>query len=104
MKSYGDYREFIKVIREAIEGRKVLQLLYHPRNQPAAARRINPYAVHLHNGSLYVIGHCHCRKDIITFVVDRMQKIKLTEKSFTLSPGFSVESYLRHSFGMFTEE
>src|SRR5207249_6865226 len=26
-KNYGDYREFIKVIQEAIEGRKVLQLL-----------------------------------------------------------------------------
>src|SRR6185437_7372482 len=28
-KNYGDYREFIKVIQEAIEGRKVLQLVYH---------------------------------------------------------------------------
>src|SRR5438093_10822029 len=58
-KNYGDYREFIKVIQEAIEGRKVLQLLYHPRDQSPAERRVNPYAVHLHNGSLYVIGHCH---------------------------------------------
>ena len=103
-KNYGDYREFIKVIQEAIEGRKVLQLLYHPRDQSPAERRVNPYAVHLHNGSLYVIGHCHLRKDIRTFVVDRMQKIKLTDESFTMPPGFSLESYLRHSFGMFTEE
>lgn len=103
-KNYGDYREFIKVIQEAIEGRKVLQLLYHPRDQAPAERRINPYAVHLHNGSLYVIGYCHLRKDIRTFVVDRMQKIKLTDEPFTMPPGFSLESYLRHSFGMFTEE
>ena len=87
-KNYGDYREFIKVIQEAIEGRKVLQLLYHPRDQSPAERKVNPYAVHLHNGSLYVIGHCHMRKDIRTFVVDRMQKIKLTEESFTMPPGF----------------
>ena len=103
-KNYGDYREFIKIIQEAIEGRKVLQLLYHPRDQSPAERRVNPYAVHLHNGSLYVIGHCHLRKDIRTFVVDRMQKIRLTEDSFNIPPGFSLESYLRHSFGMFTEE
>ena len=103
-KNYGDYREFIKVIQEAIEGRRVLQLLYHPRDQAPAERRVNPYAVHLHNGSLYVIGHCHMRKDIRTFVVDRMQKIRLTEASFTIPPGFSLASYLRHSFGMFTEE
>lgn len=103
-KNYGDYREFIKVIQEAIEGRKVLQLLYHPREQSPAERKVDPYAVHLRNGSLYVIGHCHLRKDIRTFVVDRMQKIRLTEDSFTIPPGFSLESYLRHSFGMFTEE
>jgi predicted DNA-binding transcriptional regulator YafY len=103
-KNYGDYREFIKIIQEAIQGRKVLQLLYHPRDQAPAERKVNPYAVHLRNGSLYVIGHCHLRKDIRTFVVDRMQKIKQTEDSFVMPPDFSLESYLRHSFGMFREE
>ena len=33
-----------------------------------------------------------------------MQKIRLTDDSFTIPPGFSLEIYLRHSFGMFTEE
>ena len=103
-KDYGEYRELINVIQEAIKGRKVLQLLYHLRDQSPSERRVNPYAVHLHNGSLYVIGYCHMRKDIRTFVVDRMQKIKLTEDSFTIPPGFSLESCFRHSFGMFTEE
>jgi len=46
-KDYGVYREFIKVIQEAIEGRRVLQLLYHPRDQSPAERKVNPYAVHL---------------------------------------------------------
>jgi predicted DNA-binding transcriptional regulator YafY len=103
-KNYGDYREFVKVIHEALEGRRVLQLLYHPRDQLPAERKVNPYAVHLHNGSFYVIGYCHLRKSIRTFVVDRMQKIKLTEESFSRPLDFSLESYLRHSFGMFTEE
>ena len=103
-KNYGDYREFIKVIQEAIEGRRVLQLLYHPRDQSPAERRVNPYAVHLRNGSLYVIGYCHTRKDIRTFVVDRMQKIKMTAEPFTMPPDFLLANYLKHSFGMFTEE
>jgi len=103
-KDYGVYREFIKVIQEAIEGRRVLQLLYRPRDQSPAERKVNPYAVHLHNGTLYVIGHCHLRKDIRTFMVDRMQKIKMTDESFPAPIGFSLESYLRHSFGMFRED
>ena len=37
-KDYGVYREFIKVIQEAIEGRRVLQLLYHPRDQSRSRR------------------------------------------------------------------
>jgi predicted DNA-binding transcriptional regulator YafY len=103
-KSYGDYREFIKVIEEAIRQRKVLQLMYHPRDQEPGERRVSPYAVHHRNGSLYVIGYCHLRKDIRTFIVDRMQKIKLTEESFTIPPDFSLANYLKHSFGMFTED
>ncbi|MGH7846614.1 MAG: helix-turn-helix transcriptional regulator [Candidatus Binatia bacterium] len=103
-KDYGVYREFVKAIQDAIEQRKTLQLLYHARDQAPTERKVNPYAVHLHNGTLYVIGYCHTREDIRTFVVDRMQKIKLGEKSFTMPPGFSLESYLRHSFGMFREE
>ena len=103
-KDYGVYREFIKVIQEAIEDRRVLQLLYHPRDQSPAERKVNPYAVHLRSGTLYVIGYCHLRKDIRTFVVDRMQKIKMTEESFPTPLGFSLESYLRHSFGMFRED
>jgi predicted DNA-binding transcriptional regulator YafY len=103
-KEYRTYREFIKVINEAIEGRRVLQLLYHPRDQSPAERMVNPYAVHRYNSSLYLIGHCHMRKDVRTFIVDRMQKIKQTEESFPAPLGFSLENYLRHSFGMFREE
>lgn len=103
-KDYRVYREFIKVIQAAIERRKILQILYHPLNKEPSQRRINPYAVHLHNGTLYLIGYCHMRKDIRFFVVDRMQKIKLTDDSFTMPPGFSLESYLRQSFGMMRED
>ena len=103
-KTYGDYREFVEVIQQAIASRKVLQLLYHPRDQSPADRRVSPYAVHPYNGSLYLIGYCHLRRDIRTFLVDRMQKIKQTEELFTMPPGFSLASYLKHSFGMFTED
>lgn len=103
-KDYGVHREFIKVIQEAIERRKTLQLVYHPLNKPFTERKVDPYAVHLHNGTLYLVGHCHMRKDIRFFVVDRMQRIRLTDDSFTMPPGFSLESYLRHSFGMMRED
>ena len=103
-KEYRTYREFIRIIQDAIQERKSLQLVYHPRDQAPAERKLNPYAVHLHNGSLYMIGYCHTRKDIRTFVVDRMQKIKMTDESFPAPLAFSLESYLRHSFGMFREE
>jgi predicted DNA-binding transcriptional regulator YafY len=103
-KDYGTYREFIKIIRQAIEERKTLRLAYHPLNQPPAERKVDPYAVHLHSGTLYLIGHCHMRRDIRFFVVDRMQKIKLTDESFTMPLNFSLEKYLRHSFGMMRED
>jgi len=103
-KDYRAYREFIQIIQSAIEERKTLRLQYEPRDQKPTQRDINPYALHLRNGTLYAIGYCHLRKDIRTFVVDRMQKIKMMEESFPAPVGFSLENYLRHSFGMFIEE
>lgn len=103
-KDYGVHREFIKVIQEAIERRKTLQLVYHPLGKGPSERTVDPYAVHLHNGTLYLVGHCHMRKDVRFFVVDRMQKIKVTDDSFTMPPGFSLETYLRHSFGMMRKD
>ncbi len=103
-KDYRTYREFINVIHDAIQQRKTLQLVYHPRDQVPDKRNVNPYGVHLHNGTLYVIGYCHTRKDIRMFVVDRMQKIKMTEDNFPAPVGFSLQNYLHHSFGMFREE
>jgi predicted DNA-binding transcriptional regulator YafY len=87
-KDYGTYREFIKAIHDAIQERKTLQLVYHPRDQAPTERKIDPYAVHLHNGTLYLIGYCRTRKDIRRFVVDRMQKIKLTESPSPRHLGF----------------
>jgi len=92
------------LIQDAIQERKTLRLQYEARDQKPAKRNVDPYAIHLRNGNLYVIGYCHLRKDIRTFVVDRMQKIRLTEETFALPVRFSLESYLRHSFGRFTEE
>jgi len=103
-KEYRTYQEFIQIIRDAIQERKTLRLQYEPRDQKSAERDVDPYAVHLRNGNLYMIGYCHMRKDIRTFLVDRMHKIKLKEETFEPPVGFSLESYLRHSFGMFTEE
>lgn len=103
-KEYRTYQKFIQIIQDAIQERKTLCLQYEPRDQKPAERNVNPYAVHLRNGNLYLIGYCHMRKDIRTFLVDRMQKIKLTEETFAPPVGFSLENYLRHSFGMFTEE
>ena len=103
-KDYRVYREFIKLIQEAVEGRKALLLRYRPLGKTPAERSVDPYAVHLHNGTLYLIGYCHLRKDIRSFVVDRMQSIKLAGGSFVMPLDFSLEKYLRHSFGMMRED
>ncbi|HXG53720.1 MAG TPA: WYL domain-containing transcriptional regulator [candidate division Zixibacteria bacterium] len=103
-KEYRTHREFVEIVNEAIRERRTLRLVYHPRDQEPGERRIDPYAVHLRNGTLYVIGYCHVRKDVRTFVVDRMRKITMTGERFPAPVGFSLANYLRHSFGIFRED
>jgi predicted DNA-binding transcriptional regulator YafY len=95
---------FIEIIHNAIQARRTLRLLYEPLNKEPADRGVDPYAVHLSNGNLYLIGYCHMRKGIRTFLIDRTKRIKLTEEKFTPPLDFSLKKYLRHSFGMFTED
>jgi predicted DNA-binding transcriptional regulator YafY len=61
-KEYRIYREFIETIHSAIQAHQTLRLQYEPLNKEPTDRTVDPYAVHLRNGNLYLIGYCHIRK------------------------------------------
>ncbi|MCJ7774196.1 MAG: WYL domain-containing protein, partial [Desulfobacterales bacterium] len=67
---------------------------------PAHPRTVNHNAVEA-DGRRYPFGFCQLRKEIRLFALDRIKSFHLTDESFEVSESFSVEDFMKSSFGVF---
>ena len=58
-------------------------------------RPVDPYGIVHHAGEWYFVGHCHNRKDVRTFRIDRIAAIKTTGVRFDRPADFDLEAYRR---------
>ena len=108
IRPYKDYKKFKKVINKinqaAVEHRSV-EIIYKPlRSQKDTHRKIDPYKIWLFDGTVYIIGLCHLRNEIRTFVVDRVRLLRLTNEKFKPPDDFDLDEYTRHSFKVMQDE
>ena len=95
-KSYQRYRGTIDVITQAIDKARTAQLRYYSASRNTTTRReVDPYRLWYAAGGLYLIGHCHLRKDVRMFAVERIRSIALTDHPYQLPLGFNVEEYVQ---------
>lgn len=98
-KEYGPYREIINQANQAALDCKSIEIAYTPlRTDKETIRKVDPYKIWFHDGSIYLIGHCHLRGEVRMFVVDRMKLVRLTEDHFEIPKNFDFEKYMRHRF------
>ena len=71
----------IELIRTAIESGRELEFLYYSPNGEST-RNIEPYYLIFRWSSWYVWGWCKGRKDFRLFKLNRMDRLKLSEKTF----------------------
>jgi len=63
------------MIHTALAERRTLRTRYYSASRDREdVREIDPYHLTLHNGGLYLIGHCHPRDDVRIFAVERMRR------------------------------
>ncbi len=101
---HHDYRQRdpeIASLRRAIAERRTVQLRYRSRGRPLALRALDPYALVVHAGALYVVGRCHKRRAARTFLVDRIRAIHVTTRAFTPDPAFRLDRFFQGAFGVF---
>ena len=108
IKQYKDYRKFSEIIKKvnqaATECRRI-EVLYLPlRSKRETHRKIDPYKIWFFEGTIYIIGFCHLRNAVRTFVIDRIKLLRLTEEKFELSGDFDLDEYTRHSFKVMQDE
>jgi predicted DNA-binding transcriptional regulator YafY len=63
--------------------------------QEATRRRVDPYGLTFKIGAWYVVGHCHLRKGIRTFALDRIKWLRIEEAvRFRYPTDFDLQEWL----------
>jgi predicted DNA-binding transcriptional regulator YafY len=93
--------ELFGALAKATRTRRQLELSYRKPGQSKPERRVvDPYHLANINGEWYLFAFDHLRQDIRTFVPARIVTAKQTGKTFPRPEGFSLEQWLRGSFGV----
>ena len=101
-KDYSQFREIIDRINEAIFNRRHVRITYFVMSRKKTSQRtVAPYKLWFFDGTFYMLGFCHLRKDIRLFAVDRIRKMVLTDTTFETPQDFDIENLLHDSFGAF---
>jgi predicted DNA-binding transcriptional regulator YafY len=101
-KEYGKFKETINVVNSAAINKKSVEMTYFTMSsRKESSRKVDPYRIWFFNGTFYLIGFCHLRKDIRIFALDRIKNIHTTEDNFTVPEDFDLDDLMKSSFGIF---
>ena len=104
-KDYEKYRELINQLNRATEECRCIEMAYRSlQGESETVRKFDPYRVWFFDGTIYLIGFCHLRGEVRTFVLDRMKVLHLTDETFRVPEDFNLEEYTRHSFKVMKDQ
>lgn len=100
-KDYGRYKAFLDQLMDATSQSKTVEITYHTmHSDTTTVRKVDPYKMWYFDGTFFLIGRCHRNDDVRMFVVDRIKAMKILSENFRVPSDFSVEEYMRDSFGV----
>ncbi|MBS0448824.1 MAG: YafY family transcriptional regulator [Proteobacteria bacterium] len=84
----------------AARAQQRVRLRYRGRDGDETARDVDVYGLAWRGGSWYAVGHCHLRRDLRSFRLDRVQDVEALPASFGRPPGFDVLGHLVRSIAL----
>jgi predicted DNA-binding transcriptional regulator YafY len=94
-KQYRQHRDTIDVLTGAATQKRTVQMRYYSASRNETRRReVDPYCLRYVDGALYLIGHCHWRKDVRMFAVERIQSLTPTDHPYQMPLHFNIEAYV----------
>ena len=104
-KEYGKFREIINRVNEAAIKKTSIEIVYYTMSRKKEGhRKVDPYRIWFFNGTFYLIGFCHKRKEVRIFALDRIKMLHQTKEEFQVKEGFDFEDFVGLSFGVFQGE
>jgi predicted DNA-binding transcriptional regulator YafY len=74
-----------------------VSLAYTSENGRSSEREFDPYGLGYRAGRWYTVGHCHLRRDLRSFRLDRIAEVQPLPASFRRPDKFDVLGYLTDS-------
>ena len=92
--------ERIALLSQGVKARRRVWLRYLDEQQSATERAFDPYGVVQHGNRWYAAGHCHLRRGLRVFRVDRIAEVRLLEPSFKPPKDFDAPTYVSRAVAM----
>lgn len=97
-------KHHLDVLQKAAYEEKQIKIKYHSQHSNEAHdRTVDPYAIRNQNGTWYLIAFCHSRNEMRIFALNRILAIETTDVDFYKPSSFSIEEYLKDSFGIYRD-
>lgn len=84
----------------AARAQQRVRLSYRGADERETEREVDVYGLAYRGGAWYAVGHCHLRRDLRSFRLDRVLAVEALPKSFGRPPGFDVMGCLVRSIAM----
>jgi proteasome accessory factor C len=95
----GVLGERMSVLQQALEQSREVEMEYYTqRRRVLSKRRVRPYALIDHLGRFYLVGKDSNRGRELSFRVDRIRAVELSDKTFEKPRSFSAQRYRRADF------
>jgi predicted DNA-binding transcriptional regulator YafY len=84
----------------AARAQQRVRLRYRSADGGETTRDVDAYGLAWRGGCWYAVGHCHLRRDLRSFRLDRVLEVEALPASFGRPPGFDVLGHLVRSIAM----
>jgi predicted DNA-binding transcriptional regulator YafY len=90
----SDLAERLVALRDAARNLNRVELLYQGSQGAPTRRQVDPYALAYRWGYWYLIGHCHLRRGLRSFRLDRIQELTTCQERFEPPEEFNPLAFL----------
>ena len=97
---YAPRSEALRTLVDAIDRQESVRFKYRKAGDRAGTERVvDPYLLHVQSGALYLIGFCHVRSAVRTFLLDRISEAARTGAVFGARVPFVKSALLQGALG-----
>jgi predicted DNA-binding transcriptional regulator YafY len=97
---YERHGDSLRTLVEAIERHETVRLQYRKLGtRTNEERHVDPYLLHVQSGSVYMMGFCHQRNAVRTFLLDRIREVARTGGLYGARVAFAPAAMVQGALG-----